>query len=354
MFKSESIDCEGDFYLPYSSCSDSNDKKFPCIILAHGITGTRDMELFKIVRELFKQNYQLNNNTDQNIEFAVFVFDYRYFGTSGGKPRHYVSPIGQCNDYINALKYITDESNEISKHIDGNNIILMGLSFSGGHVLHILGNEEFKNKVKSLNIDINCAVSIIPYLGDISSKLLEKEGMHANEKRIQQNKWEQYLKRGIIKTILLLYGSFCDVIRAKLGYKSIYSRIWQSRFEKWRNFGFFWIEDSFVSVKEYWARHPIIRKGDWRNALSLRSVLELAAWKPITWIDCIDIPVLYIAAENDNACPSDKIEFAAKYTKNCQIDGIEMMHYEWSTPKNLEQIVKRQLKFMRNQFVSGK
>lgn len=91
------------------------------------------------------------------------------------------------------------------------------------------------------------------------------------------------------------------------------------------------------------------RKGDWRNGLLLRSIRELMGYKPIDFVENIDIPTLYIAAQNDNMCPSDRIEFAAHLTKNSQVFGIEMKHFEWWVTQNREKIVRKQLEFMKQQ-----
>ena len=56
-----------------------------------------------------------------------------------------------------------------------------------------------------------------------------------------------------------------------------------------------------------------------------------------------------LAAKNDELCPSDRIEFAAHLTKNSQVFGIEMKHFEWWTPENRNKIATQQLEFMRMQ-----
>ena len=46
-------------------------------------------------------------------------------------------------------------------------------------------------------------------------------------------------------------------------------------------------------------------------------------------------------------CPSDRIQFAAHLTKNSEIIGIEMKHYEWWKSENLVKIVEKEIQFIR-------
>jgi dienelactone hydrolase len=90
----------------------------PCIIMGHGFGGTKDMGL-----ELYAVRYQ-------KAGFAVLVFDYRYFGKSGGEPRQLVWIPYQLEDWSAAIKYARG-----LKEIDPEKIALWGTSMSGGHVI---------------------------------------------------------------------------------------------------------------------------------------------------------------------------------------------------------------------------
>ncbi len=82
-FKSHGTRCHGDLYLPTTLLSPSGrppKEGHPCVIMGHGIGATRDMGLWRFARAFAKKR------------LAVFVFDYRTFGTSEGSPRHWISP----------------------------------------------------------------------------------------------------------------------------------------------------------------------------------------------------------------------------------------------------------------------
>ena len=90
----------------------------PCIIMGHGFGGTKDMGL-----ELYALRYQ-------EAGFAVLVFDYRYFGKSGGEPRQLIWIPSQLEDWSAAITYARN-----LKEIDPERIALWGTSMSGGHVI---------------------------------------------------------------------------------------------------------------------------------------------------------------------------------------------------------------------------
>jgi fermentation-respiration switch protein FrsA (DUF1100 family) len=63
---------------------------------------------------------------------ACLLFDYRYWGESGGEPRGQVIPNAQIEDYRNALTWLA-----LQDEIDEARLGVWGTSFSGGTVLHL-------------------------------------------------------------------------------------------------------------------------------------------------------------------------------------------------------------------------
>jgi len=76
-------------YLP-----ENQNQSVPCIIMAHGLGGTKDLGLDSYARRYQKEG------------FAVFVFDYRYLGESGGEPRQLVWIPHQLKDWAAAVEYV--------------------------------------------------------------------------------------------------------------------------------------------------------------------------------------------------------------------------------------------------------
>lgn len=75
-------------------------------------------------------------NFAQN-SMAVFVFDYRGWGGSGGEPRHWLSAKRHMADWRAAIAYVRSS---MAGSVDIDRLCLWGSSFAGGHVL-VVGSE---------------------------------------------------------------------------------------------------------------------------------------------------------------------------------------------------------------------
>lgn len=100
-------------YLPKNTTA-----AVPCIVMAHGLGGTKDMGLERYAVRFQRAGY------------AVLVFDYRHFGTSGGEPRQLIWIPSQLEDWTAAIAYARGR-----REIDPEKIALWGTSLSGGHVI---------------------------------------------------------------------------------------------------------------------------------------------------------------------------------------------------------------------------
>jgi fermentation-respiration switch protein FrsA (DUF1100 family) len=92
----------------------------PCIVMAHGFTATRDQALPTYAERFLEQGY------------GVLLFDYRFFGASGGEPRQHLNINKQHQDWRTAIAYA-----RALPWVDTERIVLWGSSFSGGHVVTI-------------------------------------------------------------------------------------------------------------------------------------------------------------------------------------------------------------------------
>lgn len=94
--------------------------KYPVIVMAHGLGGTKDLLLENFAREFI------------NIGLAAFVFDYRFWGESDGKPRNMTDHKKLIEDWHSAIKTVRNIDN-----LDNDAIILWGTSFAGGWYLRL-------------------------------------------------------------------------------------------------------------------------------------------------------------------------------------------------------------------------
>lgn len=118
-FTSEGETCAA-WHYPGAGDGFEGDGGRPCVVMAHGLGGTRDSGL-----EPFAEAF-----ADAGLD--ALLFDYRTFGASSGEPRQFASPPRHRRDYENAVAF--------ARGIDGvdpDRIVLWGTSWSGGHVIYV-------------------------------------------------------------------------------------------------------------------------------------------------------------------------------------------------------------------------
>lgn len=111
-FMSQETKCHGTLYLPDNATND-----LPCIIMGHGLALTHASGLMPFKEALCSAGY------------AVFAFDYRFFGDSGGEPRQLLNPWNEVSDWLSAIDFVRQLNG-----INEKRICLWGTSFSGGLV----------------------------------------------------------------------------------------------------------------------------------------------------------------------------------------------------------------------------
>jgi len=99
------------------AASDAADRR-ACIVMAHGFGATMDSGL-----QPFAERFAAAG-------FHVLVFDYRYFGSSGGQPRQLLSIECQLDDWAAAIAFARQ-----LRGVEPDRVALWGSSFSGGHVV---------------------------------------------------------------------------------------------------------------------------------------------------------------------------------------------------------------------------
>lgn len=113
-FPSAGAECAAWYFTP------ETEGPFPAVAMAHGIGA---------VKEMYVQPYA---RAFAGAGIAVLLFDYRYWGASGGAPRGQVIPNEQIEDYRSALTWLS-----LQDRIDETRLGVWGTSFSGGTVLHL-------------------------------------------------------------------------------------------------------------------------------------------------------------------------------------------------------------------------
>lgn len=110
----------------------------PCVVMAHGLGGTRDSGLLPFAEALAAAGLE------------VLLFDYRCFGASGGEPRQLASPPRHRRDYEMAVAFARGLDG-----VDPERIVLWGTSWSGGHVAYVAAADSRIAAVISQNPDLD-------------------------------------------------------------------------------------------------------------------------------------------------------------------------------------------------------
>jgi len=120
------------------------DKKSPCIIMAHGFNGVKELRLDAYAERSADAGYQ------------ALVFDYRHYGSSDGEPRQVLDIKKQQQDWHAAIQYARSIPD-----VDTDKIILWGTSFSGGHVLQVAVEDN----------GIAAVISQVPHMNGLASAM---------------------------------------------------------------------------------------------------------------------------------------------------------------------------------------
>lgn len=166
-FISSGTRCQGTLYTP-----DTVSRALPCIVMAHGFALTHASGL-----TAFKEAFC-------NAGYAVFAFDYRHFGESGGEPRQILNPWREVEDWLAATKFVRQMDG-----LDKDRVCLWGTSFSGGLVTVAAAKDG----------NVQCMISQCPMMDGTASVL------------------EVIRYGGIGQGLQLSYHAILDMVRRGLG-----------------------------------------------------------------------------------------------------------------------------------------
>ncbi|WP_308163415.1 alpha/beta hydrolase, partial [Nocardia alni] len=141
-FISHGTTCDAWYFEPAGSGPFTSGEGVPVVVMAHGFGGTKDSGLEPFASRLAESG------------LAVFAFDYRGFGASGGQPRQRISLTGQVEDYRAAIAAAGR-----APGADARRIVLWGISQSGGHVLSLAADRA----------DVCAVVAMVPMIDGLSA-----------------------------------------------------------------------------------------------------------------------------------------------------------------------------------------
>ncbi len=293
-FKVQRSMVSGRLYEPSSGKSNG-----AAIVIAHGFTGTMDSGLFNYAAHFAAKG------------FHALVFDYRYFGESGGMPRQFLSVPAQRADWRAAIRFVQNIDS-----VDTDRVGLWGYSFSGGHVLHLLAE----------NPHLRCAVAQCPQIDPFATAQLSKQYMTAElaahvRSVVLKDWWGGLIGR---RPISLAVAPSVDAPAAS----------------------------RHVMVGPEAVRFAEIAGPNWVNAIIGRSFIsgKLAQNHPAAIVDQIRQPVLLQIADHDRIVSNEAIEnFGRRMGPRAQVHHYDADHFTIALKPCFDRAVADAVQFFQAQ-----
>lgn len=277
--------CAAWLYQPGRSSGTS-----PCVVMAHGTTGTRDLGLAPYAERFAAAGC------------AVLVFDYRHFGASAGQPRQLVHIGHQLQDWREAITFARR-----LPQVDPQRIALWGTSLSAGHVVAVAAEDP----------TVAAVVAQLPWMG-----FTWHRGAAAPPLRV---------------TAALLTAIAADCLRGLVGRPP---RMIPMVGAPGDVAVFTGSEDSAV-LRDLAADAP-----QWRNAIAARSVLSLMRYRPAARAARLTMPLLVCVAENDDAASVPMAVAAGEKAPHGEVRSYPGGHFAGYVGPVFEQMVADETTFL--------
>lgn len=242
----------------------------PCVVMAHGFTGTRDDGLAGYA-EAF-----------QAAGFAVVLFDYRYFGASTGEPRQLLDVELQQADYRAAVAWARR-----AEGIDPDRIVLWGSSFSGGHVLLVAESDP---RIAAVIAQAPFTDSV-PVIRRMSARNLLRAGA-----------------LGLADRLGALAGR-PPIYMPAVGPPGSFAALTEPD-----------AESGYASIR---GSHTL-----WRNEFAARLIVDFARFRPVRHASNLRMPVLFCVCDDDTTTPPESSIRAAREAPRSELRRYHYGHFD--------------------------
>ncbi|HVN71551.1 MAG TPA: alpha/beta hydrolase [Desulfomonilia bacterium] len=283
-FTSQGRNCTGWFY-PVAGKEAS-----PCIILAHGFGGTKEMRLDAYAESFADAGYH------------ALVFDYRHFGESEGEPRQILDIKKQHQDWHAAVRFARGLPG-----VDPCRLILWGTSFSGGHVIPVAINES----------GIAAVISQVPHLDGMATAVAS----------------------GPTQNFRLGMAAWRDLIRMALRRSPYYVPIVGKPGEP----AAMTAPDADEGVKKLYPENFVPNE-----LVAARIFLKVGLYSPGRLASRLTVPWLVQAASEDLTTPVKPAIKAVMRAPRSQLIIYRCGHFEVYVPPRFGQTVEDQITFLRH------
>jgi len=269
----------------------------PCIIMGHGLGGTKDMGL---------ESYAIRFH---EAGFAVLAFDYRHLGESEGEPRQLIWIPYQLVDYKAAISYARS-----LKEIDPSRIALWGTSLSGGHVIVTAAKDE----------SIACVCAQVPLLdGRVSAIMAYK---HKKVNLVHSFRMIMHGQRDFVRSWFGLSPHKVPIV-GKQGSIAIMA---------------------FLEAYETFVK---LAPDNFINESCARIFIRFDKYRPVKYARKVQCPVLLQVCDKDIGTPMSLVDKTKKKMgKLAESIHYPIDHFDIYTGDNFEKAVSDQIDFFEKHF----
>jgi dienelactone hydrolase len=223
------------------------DGPHPAVVMAHGFAGIKPGGLAAFAERFCREG------------FTSIAFDYRQWGGSTGTPRDETSVPRQREDYRTVIDWAISRP-----EVDGAQIFIWGTSFSGMHAVEIAATDR----------RLRGAIAQVPLVDGLAGTTI-----------VPTTHSLQLLALGLQDRLGSLFGRPPRYLTASAAPG----------------------EFGVIATKDAFAGLELIRPKDgteWHNRVTARSLLGLAAHRPVRKAAKIGCPILVVVAGTDTIAPT--------------------------------------------------
>ena len=289
-FSSAGADCAAWLYRP------DGDSPHPIVVMAHGFSCTRDQRL-----DAFAERYV-------EAGLGVLLFDYRFFGASGGQPRQLLDIAAQLDDWRRAIAFARTVD-----WVDQDRVALFGSSFSGGHVV----------KLASEDSGIAATVSQCPFSDGLATLSVLGWGNVA-----------KLAAHAVVDQVGAWLGRpphYIPAVAPPGGLAVMSTADSQQGFDKITSGGTLW-----------------------QNKVAARIGLHVGLYRPGTKASRVACPALWSIADKDTLCPPGRTATLAAKAPRAEIIHYPEGHFDIYVGELFERAVSDQLAFLTRHLLDGR
>jgi fermentation-respiration switch protein FrsA (DUF1100 family) len=293
-FLSDGVTCRAWLYEPATGVP----RPAPCIVMAHGLGGTRDASLSPYAERFAAAG------------FYVLLFDYRHLGDSEGEPRQLISMEQQLADWGAAIDFA-----RTTPGVDAGRIGLWGCSLAGGHVLVAAARDK-----RIAVVSAQC-----PMLdGAASARIAVRQA-------------------GFAMSMRMAGAALLDLVRACMGKAPYYVPLAAPP----GGLAAMATEDAYAGCM------AIVPPG-WRNEVAARLFFTLPLYRPSRFAGDVTCPTLLIACANDTVTSTRAVvQTGARMGSRAQVILLPIGHFDIYLGKWFERSSSEQLAFFKNAFAAS-